>query len=111
MANALALCQFASPNRRAISLPSRSSKIVAGNPRTPISRAKACRGSRWDGRLSILIFLKNAAILSGGLGPVAIVTTAKLLPPNVDCRAESSGISLRHGAHHVAQKLSMTTLP
>jgi len=32
-------------------------------------------------------------------------------PPYSCCQATKRGISVRHGAHHVAQKFSRTTLP
>ena len=57
------------------------------------------------------ISLKNAVIFAGGFGPVAMVITVKSSPPNVDCSVDRFGISFRQGAHHVAQKLSKTTLP
>src|SRR4051794_17402657 len=38
-------------------------------------------------------------------------TTSKSLPPRSACSASSAGISLRHGAHQVAQRLSSTVRP
>src|SRR5689334_13235712 len=38
-------------------------------------------------------------------------TNCRPFPPYSDCALMNSGISSRHGAHHVAQKLTTITLP
>jgi len=40
-----------------------------------------------------------------------MVTTLKFLPPFTVCRFDKLGISSRHGAHQVAQKLIKVRLP
>ena len=54
---------------------------------------------------------RKAAMASGLLRPVAMAMTSKSGPPRSRCSASSAGISLRQGAHQVAQKLTSRTRP
>ena len=54
---------------------------------------------------------KNRLTAPGGLRPVAMVKTSKSAPASCACNSDSIGISVRQGAHHVAQKFSKITLP
>ncbi len=70
-------------------------------------RARSEPGSRSTGRPVIPASSKKRVIAAGGLRPVATVTTGTPLSAS---RA-SVGISLRQGAHQVAQKFTTTHCP
>src|SRR6266850_6615187 len=55
--------------------------------------------------------LSQAFGLSASRVSMLMATTSKSGPPSLFCSASSAGISLRHGTHQVAHRLSSTTRP
>jgi hypothetical protein len=54
---------------------------------------------------------RKAADAAAPLRSMLMARTSKSGPPSFDCSSASAGISLRQGAHQVAQRLTRVTLP
>ena len=85
---------------------------VTGRPKTFMARARLWRGSRCAGRLPTPMLFKKLRDFRRRVGARGDrEQRSGQRRPRSCCTAESSGISLRQGAHQVAQKFRTTTLP
>src|SRR5205823_9078418 len=89
--------------------PCRSITKLEGSARTPYFSATAILGSSATGKLNLRALTNGGTFLGSASSEIATSTKPASLWRRQ--RRSMAGISSRHGGHHVAQKLTSTTLP